>query len=312
MSCANSIEEAVALAERRWPGYEFKIQGKEAHGPCPICGRATKDGFVIFATGYAFCRPGDHHLWLDEGQERKLTEEETRLLRIESELRRQAKEQEDIKSRLSALEVMAQCRDHITYHKTLSPGDREWWYSQGINDYSVDEYGLGVCYACPTDREHRPSYTIPVFDSKWAQLLNIRHRIQHANGGDKYRPHMSGLGLHLFNSRWVHQHGDILLVEGEKKAIVVSQEVLPAMGIAGKNGFNFSWLKHFDKVRRLYIALDPDAFEHGRSLGREIKKRAGRIDVRVCNFPVKPDDLFTPLGGTRKQFMRFLDYAWQI
>ena len=60
------ITEAVSLAEQRWPGTEFRIKGDEAHGPCPICGQADDDGFIIFDDGGFYCRPGDHAGWIQQ------------------------------------------------------------------------------------------------------------------------------------------------------------------------------------------------------------------------------------------------------
>jgi len=187
------IEEAVRIAEQRWPGYEFRISGDEAHGPCPICGKADEDGFVIFSDGGTWCRAGDHTGWLDDDQKQTWTAEEMRLRRIEAEQARARRERSELRRRLTALEQLNQGHDHIDYHNLLDTDDRRWWNEQGINDDSINAYQLGVCYNCPTDVQHRPSYTIPVYDSHHARLLNIRHRLMGVIDGDRYRPHMAGL-----------------------------------------------------------------------------------------------------------------------
>ena len=111
-----------------------------------------------------------------------LTSEELRLRRIEAELARQDRKQREIERRLSALERLNRSNDHLLYHSLLDAGDRQWWHSQGINDASIDAYQLGVCYNCPTDYQHRPSYTIPIYDSRGETLLNIRHRESYRRG----------------------------------------------------------------------------------------------------------------------------------
>ena len=42
-------------------------------------------------------------------------------------------------------------------------------------------------------------------------------------------------------------------------------------------------------------------------MGRELTAKS-RIDVRVCTFPVKPDDFFLK-GGKPGEFMDFLKWA---
>jgi len=302
-----SIEEAVALAQRRWPGLELRIKNHhEANGPCPICHKAETDGFVLFEDGGYFCRPGDHTGWLDE-EDSRLSAEERRLLWVEAEARRARREREQMQRQLTTLEQMASCTDHVQYHKLLDDSDRQWWHAQGIYDKSIDEYMLGVCYNCPT-AHRQASYTIPVFDSTWTKLLNIRHRLINTTNGDRYRPHMAGLpGKLLFNARWTRQYDELLLVEGEKKSIVCSSQVMPAVGILGAGGFDMRWLPHFDKVRRLYVALDPDVHHKALVLGREIASKS-KMDVRVCSFPLKPDDFFLR-GGTPSEFHDFMKWA---
>lgn len=302
-----SIEEAVAYAESRWPGFLFRIKGDEAHGPCPICGKAKEDGFILFENGGYFCRPGTHTGWLDE-EAVQLSAEELRLRKIEAEQARQARKQRELEKRLSALERIAKCTDHLTYHQALDPEDRAWWHQQGINDYSIDEYQLGICYGCPLDPEHKVSMTIPVFDSTWSRLVNIRHRIPGAGNGHKYWPHIKGLPAALFNARYVTTESDLTLVEGEKKSIVVSQHGFPAVGIFGMQAFNLAWLQHFSKVKRLWIALDPDAHDKAWQLGKAIAKEAHHMEVRVVRFPVKPDDFFLK-GGDETLFERHLSYG---
>jgi len=302
-----SIEEAVTLAQRRWPGLELRIKSShEACGPCPICRKAEKDGFVVFDDGGYLCRPGNHTGWLDE-EEQKLSAEERRLLAIEAEQRRARRERERMQRQLTAIERMLHCTDHIAYHKLLDDSDRQWWHEQGIHDPQIDEYKLGICYNCPTAPRH-VSYTIPVYDSTWTKLLNIRHRLADATTGDRYRPHMAGLpGKLLFNARWTQQHEEIVLVEGAKKSIVVSAQAMPAVGIFGAAGFDMRWLPHFSNVKRLYVALDPDVPDKAMALGRDIASNS-KMDVRVATFPTKPDDFFL-VGGTPKEFRDFLRWA---
>lgn len=307
-----SIEEAVSLAENRWPNTQWKIKAVSTHdeacSPCPFCG--GDDRFVLWINGYWMCRPGAGHCgqqgWIDDDKSFVPTPEERRTRRIEAEQNRARVERETLRRTLTALQQMAHCTDHIEYHKCLDEGDRNWWHAQGVNNASISDYELGVCYGCPTDREHRPSYTIPVYDSSGKRLVNIRHRLIDAPNGDKYRPHCAGLGRALFNARLVKEEPDIVMTEGAKKAIVCGQQGFPTVGIFGKSGFDMRWLKHFESVNRLWIALDPDAYDGAYRLGKEIASESGIKEVRVCSFPTKPDDYFLH-GGDAAGFLRTLE-----
>jgi len=304
----SSIEEAVSLAEARWPGYDFRIVGNEAHGPCPICGKATEDGFILYPEGNYFCRPGGCTGWIDEDQKVRLTSEERAIRKLQAEQKRQAREIANNKRRLSALERMARCTDHVTYHKMLDDNDRKWWHTQGIGDEQIEEYQLGVCYNCPTDKDHRPSYTIPVYDSKWSRLLNIRHRLIGTTNGDKYRPHVAGLPSLLFNSRFVLTEPEIVIAEGSKKSIVVSAAGIPTVGIFGCNGFNLAWTAHFAKTERIFICLDPGVEDVATALGDELAKRLA-CEIRICACPVKPDDFITHYNKTADDFRQMMSWA---
>ena len=306
----SGIEEAIAIAQARWPGFEFRAKNPtEACGPCPICGKAETDGFIIWDNGRFYCRPGGCEGWLDDNQEHTWTKEEIRLRRIEAELLRQKHKQEEHEKRLTALERMARCTDHLAYHDNLDEQSFGWWMEQGMEPVTILDYKLGYCPRCPTDREHRASYTIPIYDYSGKVLQNIRHRLENAIDGDKYRPHLSGLGTQLANAQILRGADYGLIVEGAKKAICVSQYGFPAVGVMGKRGvFKSEWLKWFP-TGPIYIALDPDAQENADKLGAGLAK-TGK-DVYVASFPCKPDDWFVD-GGTAAEFTAYLKWARKV
>jgi hypothetical protein len=129
--------------------------------------------------------------------------------------------------------------------------------------------------------------------------------------GDRYRPHMAGLGSQLFNSRFVLSEKELTLVEGEKKSIVVSDLVGAAIATSG-TAFNMKWLGHFDSVQRLNIAFDPDALDKAWKLGVAIKKAKKGIEVYIVTLPAKPDDMLTHLGGNRDDFLHYIDLARKV
>lgn len=307
MPCATSIEEAVSLACQRWTGYEFRIENNNAAvGPCPVCGLADDDGFIIYYTGFFECRPGSHRGWIDDDKQNTLTPEEKERRRTAATAARALRIAEENAKRLTALERMNRCQDHIKYHKQLDDRDLLYWSQQGMFPETISAYQLGVCYRCPTDSEHRPSYTIPVING--GKLVNIRHRLLGFDGtpvdGDKYRPHMSGLGSTLFHADNLYNGKDrVIIVEGAKKGIVTSQYGYNSVAIFGAGGFKPHWAKRFEQFKEIIIALDPDVKEKAYKLASLFGSRG-----KVAHFPVKPDDFFR-LGGTTSDFDNFLRLA---
>ena len=204
--------------------------------------------------------------------------------------------------RLSALERMAKSTDHLNYHYNITTDAVVYFNEEGITNASIDRYMLGYCPRCPTDRQGRPSYPIPVINGE--TLLNIRHRLVGADS-DKYRPHMAGLGVQLFNADYLdEQEESILIVEGEKKSIVVAQLGIPNVGIVGKRSFMKDWLTKFEGFKTVYIALDPDATQSARRLGALFGGRA-----RVVRVPVKIDEAIFRYGATKSDIEAFLANA---
>ena len=316
MPCANSIEEAIALAEQRWPGYEFKIKNsEEACGSCPICHAAETDGFLIFASGYYWDRKGGCSGWLDDDKEQIWTPEELRLRRIEAQQAHQARKQTELERRISALERIATCTDHRRYHADLleDPAAVEWALAQGLEFPAIIDSQIGKCTSCRTDHpDHRPSYTLPIWrkDAKTTDgpLWSIRHRLVNADNGNKYRPHIAGLGRQLVNARKLADWNELVIVlEGCKKTRVVEQYVPNVVGILGKSGFDVDrWLGWFHPAARIVLMLDPDAYEASLKLGKEISKTGKR--VYVAKPPMKPDDMFVA-GCTTSEWLAYVNLA---
>lgn len=239
-------------------------------------------------------------LWPDAG----LSPEKLQQARLEARVKALERKQQENERRLDALERMARCQDHISYNRLLdrTPAAREWWHGEGIDNESITRYNLGYCPRCPTDYDGRASYTIPVVNG--GQLLNIRHRIKGANGGDKYRPHMAGLSVALFNLDLINEWPDPVVVEGEKKSIVLAQYGIPNCGIMSQRSFKRSWLNEFKAAKVVYVALDPDAIESAFRLAKLFDGRG-----RVVNLPVKADEFFYKHGGDADDFWGFVKVA---
>jgi hypothetical protein len=310
----SGIDEAIKLAQQRWSHIEIKKTGNYYfHSSCPECG--GDDRWVCYDNGFFECRSGAGHCgksgWLDDDKPQNLSPDEIRFRKLEAEAARAKREREETRKRTTALEKMMQSQAHVKYHKLLNNDDmRCLWYVEGMTDALIDEYLLGICYECPTARDF-PSLTIPVFDSEWSKLLSIRHRLM-GKKKDRYRPHAKNLGIQLFNSRWVKKYDTLAIVEGSKKSIITSDVFMPSVGILGATNFDMRWLKHFGKVKKLYIALDPDVLREAWMLGHKIKEQLPRMEVRIVNVPTKIDDAFVKYGCTESQMQEIFDLSREI
>ena len=120
--------DVVTQAERRW-GLQFKRKNDhEYSSSCPFC-HAGIDRFLVFAEGNYWCRQCNTNGWIDENDRRTLTPGELEKIRTEQRLRALERQQEEHERRLSALERMSRCRDHIAYHQALYNHDAamDYW-----------------------------------------------------------------------------------------------------------------------------------------------------------------------------------------
>ena len=209
------------------------------------------------------------------------------------------RKQQEHERRLSLLEQMARCRDHLRYHTQMTNQQREYWYREGIFDGAIDRWRLGWCESCPTCKMSA-SYTLPVFDAG-GDLVDIRHRLVDEDGGGKYRPHVAGLGQNLYGADKLPERCERLLVlEGEKKTVVYAQAGYPAVGVMGASGrWRRLWFDWIERARpqSVVMCFDPSAEEHAWRLGEAFAEIGGFRDVRVAEFPVKPDDMVVRFGA---------------
>lgn len=297
--------EAVSRIETQF-GIELKQVGRnEWAGPCVYCGGEDRWHFWTDKLNW-WCRSGPGHCgqkgFLDDifDDLKKPTPEQLLEWRV-AKLEARQREHEE---RLTRLEQMAQCQDHLQYHEGLTDKTMEYWLSEGMTEDSIKRYLLGYCLRCPTYPKS-PSYTIPIVNG--GKLQNIRHRLERPDKGGKYRPHMAGLGIQLFNADLLdEQRASILVVEGEKKSIILTQAGFDAVGITGKRSFRREWLEWFASIPTIYIGLDPDATESAARLARFFDGRG-----RVVDFPCKPDDMIVRYGAGARDIEACLRWARQ-
>ena len=288
-------ELTLAAADiERLPNYKRKTAG-EYSAACPFCGAsaggAKKDGFIFWPDrGNFFCRKCGAKGFVTDGDGSWNGGEREEFL---AEVAKRAEEERNKKR--AAVEVMASQEDRAAmYHHQMR--DRAYWHDQGLSDATIDKHQLGYAERCPTYQQS-PSWTIPVWFR--GKLLSIRHRlIKPPRPGDKYRPEMAGLPAVIFNGDLFDQEQPLLvLVEGEIKAMALTQRGFPAIGIPGAATFKERWVPWFKKCLEVYVVFDPGAEAQAVRAAEMLGEQA-----RLCRCPVKPDDFFVMYGGTSGQF----------
>jgi|GEM_PF-3197340 len=198
---------------------------------------------------------------------------------------------------------------HLRYHRALDPAARGWWKEQGADEEMVSRFFLGACDYHPIWMQ--PTYTIPVIVG--GKLVNIRHRLANPPPtGDKYRPERAGLPTELFNSDILTADlAGVIIVAGEKKAIVLARFGLPAVSsTAGCGHWNDEWTTRLQFCRKVYIAFDPGEGEAAQRLAQRIGDRAFQVDL-----PGKPDDFLLRVAAkadvatAEQQFRTYLRCA---
>jgi DNA primase len=173
---------------------------------------------------------------------------------------------------------------HLRYNQALDTQARQWWYEQGITDDGIARFFLGVCNFHPYWRQ--TTYTIPVIEG--GKLLNVRHRLSAPpKPNDKYRPETAGIPASLFNADILTPDlGGVVIVAGEKKAIVLWQYGIPAISsTAGCGVWKPEWTTRLQFCQKVYLAYDPGESTAAWKIATQIGERAF-----VVALPDKPDD----------------------
>ena len=184
------------------------------------------------------------------------------------------------------------------YHEQLDEQARKWWRREGIPNEFQDFWSLGWCpnYSLHTDSgEHfTPTATIPVYEVGW-KPVNVRHRLINPPApGDKYRPERPGLPTMPFLADPDKApSGHVVVVEGEKKAMVVYLTLDdPDVQVVGLPGLNSakSAVELLADAERLTVILDPIRGQQQRQAAWSMIETLGRDRCRVLTPPMKIDD----------------------
>lgn len=313
-----------ALITKEWghlPG--FREYRKEFKSACPHCGGDnTSDRFIMFKDGESvrgWCRQ-ERKMYFADSQSSLSDAERERYL--QEALRKQEEEHRRDAIRLANLQ---QSEAWVKWHMSLDPTGINAWLREGITKESIERYQLGHVKGRRFFGDgaffSRDALTIPSWNFHNA-VLNVQFRmINPPPNVGKYRP-IPNLPMARFHTNPnLTIQGDVLVVEGAKKAIVVQQEfdkagidmtvvAIPSVSPAK------ALLEGFHEAERVYLLLDPDAYvwrkdKNGDPIKPPVRNVARDLNANlyVAKLLTKPDDYFFKYGGSIDNFMEALSYA---
>jgi hypothetical protein len=143
---------------------------------------------------------------------------------------------------------------------------RDYWYSRGYTDATIDLFKLGYS---------GDWYTIPIFvDGKFKNF-------QCRTPDKKMRHWYRGVGPLPFNLDYVKNKEFFVLTEGPVDAIMLMQQGLPAMSTnTGAGYFETEWVSEFKNLREVWVIHDND--KAGRKGARNIGKIFGTLARLYC------------------------------
>lgn len=236
---------------------------------------------------------------------------------------------EEEKKRQQALKRVAGMTAKVEHYRSQVGQARDYWYSQGLRDSTIQGFKLGYCPNFPlweeSDgkyqiREFTPSYVIPYFH--YGELVNIRHRLK-GRDKDKYRPEFAGLPNQLFNIDALDNlefgddlgfgplaPGEIILCEGEVKTMYLHQISAPAVGLPGAQAWQEQYISLFAHTSTVYVVLDPDAEKRAKEITRTLNSNG--IQSVMVPLPQKVDDMFVKYGCSISDFSTMLQQGRRV
>lgn len=294
---------------------DFTRQGGqyEYHGPCPDC-HGGNDRFIIrLDWNWYFCRQCN---WpkgasLDRFRDTPLTSKEKKKLQKEYESGRKQQQEEIDKNRTRLRNLNL----HMKFHKQLLNQPalldlmmRPGGLLEGYKMHTIKRWMVGIDHHYRMVDDHgmvheTDALAFPIFDAQ-EQLLNIRMRYidlpvvgtWERAGRGRYRPIWNNLGLAMtVADYWEKDIPDThwtVMVEGEKKAQVLHQEGIPALGIFGIHCIPNDWypwlLNRYDKI----VMIHEEAWDGNKNVEGAINHLMTHLEnITVLKLEGKPDSM---------------------
>jgi hypothetical protein len=193
----------------------------------------------------------------------------------------------------------------LKYHDSLTDEGIRWWNNRGVTEKEINKWLLGFKM---NHWGRGKASSIPFIEN--GNLRTIRHRIwtpgvdDKGNPNPKYLPEQTGLGVSIFNISAAKDAKEVLILEGEIKAMVASRFgqnaiALPGIGICPPRYFSILF-----NVPLVYVCPDPTLNSKKQISPYELKwlqVLSRNTEVRIVRLPDKIDDML--LGNPK---------AWKI
>ena len=249
------------------------------------------------------------------------------VLKFASERAEQAAKEleQKIEQAKAALKDLREAQVWEKYHNTLlsAPNARAIWRGRGIPDWWQEWWKLGYCESYSlwrrgeTDWEEwwkSPTISIPIWGHDW-EIYNVKHRLLlPPESGDKYIQEKKHVPQYPFIANNDLNHGKLLLIEGEIKAMVTfvtcDDIELQIAGIPGAEP-SAACLEVFDNYDPIYVCLDPDAYEKKRDKSQVEKliNKLGEDRTRLIWIPTKIDDAILARELDKSMIKRLMNSA---
>lgn len=141
--------------------------------------------------------------------------------------------------------------EQIAYwHESMPTQRREYWYSRGLTDRTIDEFWLGW---------DGKRYTIPAMYRYIP--FGVKRRQSEIDDGEpaKYTS-IKGSSVGIFNSDILLEAHDVIICEGEIDCMLLHQHGYRSVTSTGGAGtWRPEWAKFFTHVRSIYVLFDNDS-----------------------------------------------------
>lgn len=145
-----------------------------------------------------------------------------------------------------------------------------------------------------------PAITIPYLRAGGVDTIKVRLINPPEGVKVRYQSLYSGYGHHLYlRSRLeeIPREPHVAIVEGEFKAMALTSNQIPTVGIPGITTMSPAWNTLFAGRGTVYVMLDPDKNPYDYVWVKALAYIHG--NVRVVILPDKPDDMLMLNGGIR-------------
>lgn len=302
--------DVTVLAYQKF-GIQLKQTGREWHGSCPFC-RAGTDRFVVWAEGNYWCRHCDTKGFLQKSENWIPKDEYVKLIQEQKLAEKQAR-----LKKLQDWQNLLDPKSVVTWHNALTREHRDDLHSAGIRDALIDTFCIGydagrMVSVSGGGLVNVPAYTIPIVSPFTHKIVNIQSRlISPPDGVGRYRQ-VSGIPASNFYVSNLNYDETVIIVEGFKKAAVLSDFLGARYQVVGIPGINphYSLLEELAPFRHKVLIPDPTSDSELIKIIARFKQILGEMSL-VSIFS-KVDDIIVRGNVTLTQMNNLIAGAARV